>query len=184
MTHGWAIATCAATLGVGLSALFLSLPELIWNASASVPIGLYAVRPPGSLEVAELVAVMPPATLASFLDERHYLPRLAHAQSRPRASGPNCLPRRSPITVDRIAMGDALDRDSAGRPLPAWQGCRHIPDGDVFLVNWQSEDSLDGRYFGLLPVTTVVGRPIPSGRARRTDRAQPPPINSAPRAAP
>ncbi len=162
MTHGWAITTCAATLGVGLSALFLSLPELIWNASASVPIGLYAVRPPGSLEVAELVAVMPPATLASFLGERHYLPKGSPMLKRVLAlPGQTVCRADRAITVDRIAMGDALDRDSRGRPLPAWQGCRHIPDGDVFLVNWQSEDSLDGRYFGLLPVTTIVGRADP-----------------------
>ena len=48
---GWAIATCVAALGVGLSAFFHPLPRLIWNASASVPIGLYAVRPAGALQV-------------------------------------------------------------------------------------------------------------------------------------
>jgi type IV secretory pathway protease TraF len=36
-------ATCIAALAVGLSALFRPPPRLIWNASASVPIGLYAV---------------------------------------------------------------------------------------------------------------------------------------------
>ena len=42
-------------------------PRLIWNASASTPIGLYAVRPIGALHDAELVAVMPPEPVASFL---------------------------------------------------------------------------------------------------------------------
>lgn len=58
-------------------------------------------------------------------------------------------------------MGDALNRDRSGRPLPVWQGCRRIPAGEIFLMNGQSEDSLDGRYFGLLPLTTIVGRADP-----------------------
>ena len=28
-------------------------------------------------------------------------------------------------------------------------------------MNWQSEDSLDGRYFGPLPTTTIVGEAAP-----------------------
>ena len=28
-------------------------------------------------------------------------------------------------------------------------------------MNWQVPDSLDGRYFGPLPATTVIGRAIP-----------------------
>jgi conjugative transfer signal peptidase TraF len=158
---GWATATCAATLGVGLSAFFHPLPKLIWNASASVPIGLYAVHPAGALHVAELVAVRPPNALASFLDERRYLPKGA-----PMLKCILALPGQTvcradrDITVDGIAMGDALARDSRGRPLPVWQGCQRIPDGDVFLMNRRSADSLDGRYFGLLPAT-IVGRAVP-----------------------
>jgi type IV secretory pathway protease TraF len=47
----------------------------IWNASASVPVGLYRLRPTGSLWVTELVAVQPSESLATFLSERGYLPR-------------------------------------------------------------------------------------------------------------
>jgi type IV secretory pathway protease TraF len=54
-------------------------------------------------------------------------------------------------------VGEALDRDHLGRPLPFWRGCRVVAGGDVFLMNRLSEDSLDGRYFGPLPTTTVVG---------------------------
>ncbi len=159
---GWAIATCTATLGVGLSAFFRPLPKLIWNASASVPIGLYAVRPAGALQITELVAVRPPAVLASFLDERRYLPKGAPLLKRVLAlPGQTVCRADRAITVDGVAMGDALDRDSRGRPLPSWQGCRRVPDGDVFLMNRQSEDSLDGRYFGSLPVTAIVGRADP-----------------------
>ena len=159
---GYAIATCAATLGAVSLAFFRPLPRLIWNASASVPIGLYTVHPAGSLQVSELVAVMPPYALASFLDERHYLPKGAPMLKRVLAlPGQTVCRADRAITVGGIAMGEALDRDSRGRPLPSWQGCQRIPDGDVFLMNRESEDSFDGRYFGLLPITTVVGRADP-----------------------
>ena len=58
-------------------------------------------------------------------------------------------------------MGEALERDRRGRTLPVWEGCRAVRAGEVFLMNWQSENSLDGRYFGPLPASTIVGRADP-----------------------
>jgi type IV secretory pathway protease TraF len=58
-------------------------------------------------------------------------------------------------------MGHALDRDHLGRILPVWEGCRLVTDQEVFLMNWQSENSLDGRYFGPLPAAAIVGRADP-----------------------
>ena len=51
---GYVMTTYFASLGIGASALFHPAPKLIWNASASVPIGLYAVHPAGALHVDEL----------------------------------------------------------------------------------------------------------------------------------
>ncbi len=136
--------------------------RLIWNASASVPIGLYAVHPARTLEVTELVVVYPPNDLARFLAERRYLPEGVPMLKRVLAlPGQTVCRDQRTITVDGIAMGEALERDTRGRPLPVWQGCQRIPDGQVFLMNWQSEDSFDGRYFGLLSRNTIVGRADP-----------------------
>ncbi len=159
---GYVMTTYFALLGFACAAIFPVSPKFIWNASASVPIGLYAIRPAGTLQVTELVVVRPPDALASFLDERRYLPKGVPMLKRVLALPGQAVCRTDrTITVDGIAMGDALDRDRSGRPLPVWQGCRRIPAGQVFLMNWQSEDSLDGRYFGLLPATTIVGRADP-----------------------
>ena len=68
-------------------------------------------------------------------------------------------------------MGDARERDSHGRALPVWQGCRVVAEGEVFLMNRQSADSFDGRYFGPLPATTIVGRADPLWTDGRNDRA-------------
>jgi conjugative transfer signal peptidase TraF len=159
---GWVMATYIATLGVGLSALFHPVPKLIWNATASVPIGLYAMRPAGALRVGELLVVKPPEPLATFLDERRYLPKGVPLLKRVLALPGQAVCRTDRmITVDGVPMGEALSRDRRGRPLPAWRGCHAVASGEVFLMNRQSEDSLDSRYFGPLPVTTIAGRADP-----------------------
>jgi type IV secretory pathway protease TraF len=45
--------------------------------------------------------------------------------------------------------------------LPVWQGCRVVGADELFLMNWQSGDSLDGRYFGLVPRSSVIGKALP-----------------------
>lgn len=159
---GVVVTTYFTTLAVALSAFSHPAPKLIWNASASVPIGLYAVQPARILHVTELVVVRPPEPLASFLAERGYLPKGVPLLKRVLALPGQavCRTDRS-ITVDGIAMGDALDRDRRGRALPVWQGCHAVAEGEVFLMNWQAEDSLDSRYFGPLPTATIVGRAEP-----------------------
>lgn len=159
---GWIITTCFAALLVGLSALFKPAPKLIWNNSASVPIGLYAVHPVADFHLGDLVLVRPPDAIARFLAERGYLamgvPMLKHVLALPGQS--ICRFGRT-VTVEGMAVGDALDRDHAGRSLPAWWGCRFVADGQVFLMNRRAASSFDGRYFGPLPASTVIGRATP-----------------------
>jgi conjugative transfer signal peptidase TraF len=154
--------TLIAALGAATPAFFHPQPRLIWNVSPSAPIGLYIVQPVDKIHVAELVAVRPPVALAWFLVGRHYLPAGAPMLKRVLAlPGQIVCRKKRTITVDGIAVGEALDNDTRGRPLPAWQGCQRIAMGEVFLMNRHSEISFDGRYFGPLPVTSVIGRAVP-----------------------
>jgi type IV secretory pathway protease TraF len=70
--------TLTATFGAAAALVATTalepLPLYIWNASASVPIGLYRLRPAKRFQVTELVAVQPPERLATFLDLNGYLP--------------------------------------------------------------------------------------------------------------
>ena len=137
-------------------------PLLIWNASASAPIGLYAVQPLGKLDVADLVVARPQELLANWLAERGYLPRSAVLIKRVAA-----LPRQKicrdgvALTIDGIPMAEAQERDHLGRPLPQWRGCFVLLPGQLFLLNWGAPASLDGRYFGALPVSSIIGRAAP-----------------------
>ena len=159
---GLITATALAAIGVGYPGLVPMPTKLIWNASASTPIGLYSVAPADHLEVPELVAVDPPVLLAAFLAARGYLPEGVPLMKRVRAVAGQTVCRTGlVITVDGIKAGAALERDHAGRDLPVWQGCKRIPSGAAFLMNWHVGDSLDGRYFGLTPTNQIIGRAIP-----------------------
>jgi conjugative transfer signal peptidase TraF len=137
-------------------------PSLVWNASESVPIGLYRVRPSGKLTVTNLVVVQPPEPLATFLADGGYLPRGVPLIKRILALPGQTVCRTAlAIVVDGIEMGAARERDRRGRTLPTWQGCRLLARGEVFIMNWDEPVSLDGRYFGPIPVTAIVGRAHP-----------------------
>jgi conjugative transfer signal peptidase TraF len=159
------LATSLMTFGA--VALLLSTegartPRFIWNASGSAPIGLYRLRPASRLAVSQLVAVEPPGTLATFLADRRYLPRGIPLLKRVLALPVQTVCRdQLAITVDKIEMGAARDHDRSGRPLPIWQGCHVIADGEVFLMNWRSADSFDGRYSGALPASAIIGTAEP-----------------------
>ncbi|WP_316396861.1 S26 family signal peptidase [Bradyrhizobium sp. 33ap4] len=150
------VATLVAPVVLGPSPLY------IWNASASVPIGLYRLEPAGDFFVTELVAVRPPEPLATFFDLNGHLPAGVPMLKRVLALPGQTVCRSGlAISVDEIAVGEARDRDGRGRPLPKWEGCAVVGDGELFLMNWQSSDSLDGRYFGFLPASAVIGRALP-----------------------
>lgn len=174
---GYLMATCLAAIGAATSATIPVPTKLIWNATASAPVGLYTVEPADAIEVPELVAVLPPEPLARFMVARGYVgrgvPLLKRVLGVP---GQRICRTGRTITVDAIEMGEALERDRMGRDLPAWQGCRMIAQGQLFLMNWEIRDSLDGRYFGALRASAVIGRAIPlytdDGDGRFVWRAQ------------
>jgi conjugative transfer signal peptidase TraF len=151
----------AATLTIAPAAIDRHL-VFIWNASASAPIGLYRVQAQDHLAIPDLVVVLPPKPLAAFLAERRYLPRGVPLLKRILAlPGQTVCRNHLAILIDGVEMAIAREDDRRGRPLPVWQGCRIVAEGEVFLMNWQSADSLDGRYFGPLPASSILGRAAP-----------------------
>ncbi|MGD9631712.1 MAG: S26 family signal peptidase [Pirellulales bacterium] len=137
-------------------------PSYIWNASGSVPIGLYRLQPVERLSVTDLVAIRPPEPLETFLDLNGYLPVGVPMLKRILALPGQTVCRTGlTITVDDVEVGQARERDARGRPLPAWQGCRLLSAGETFVMNWQSADSFDGRYFGSIPASAIIGQAIP-----------------------
>ncbi len=164
--------------------LFSPHPRVIWNASASEPIGLYRVTPGEQPVRGDLVVIEPPARLAHFLAARRYLPvgvpLLKEVAAEP---GARVCRRGGVVTVDGVRTALARQRDRLGRALPTWQGCRIIGRGELFLLAG-APDSMDSRYFGPIPAAGLLGRASPiltrdapgqplRWRGLRTDPASP-----------
>jgi conjugative transfer signal peptidase TraF len=153
---------CSGVAAAALPPRIGAAPGLIWNVSASVPIGLYLFTPPDRLRVTDLVVVEPSRAVADFLAERSYLPRGVPLLKRVLAlPGQTVCRRNLTVIVDGIEVGTARENDYLGRALPIWEGCRLLAGGEIFVMNWQSPNSLDGRYFGPIAITSIVGRATP-----------------------
>src|SRR4051794_27623250 len=64
-------------LGCGAVLLITVLPpppRLVWNASPSAPIGLYAVSPGADFGTGNMVIAWPPANVRLLAESRRYLP--------------------------------------------------------------------------------------------------------------
>src|SRR3546814_13352318 len=106
--------------------------HLVWNASPSIPTGLYAIRGKASLHVGERVAIEPPAELRRMMRERGYLPERMPLLKRIAAvSGQRVCRIAHGGTIDGQLVGSARARDRAGRPLPLWFGFRKLPRGGL-----------------------------------------------------
>lgn len=160
--RAWSLVGAAAIVAIAVPVLIDFPTTLIWNASPSAPIGLYQVRPVDRLEVPDLVALDAPEPLERFVVERGYLPPdiplLKRVVGLP---GQTVCRIDRTIIVDGVEMGTALERDSFGRPMPVWQGCRRIGPDEIFLMNRDVENSLDGRYFGPIQASSILGSAVP-----------------------
>lgn len=159
---GYVMATYFACVGVAIASV-VSLPtKLVWNASASTPIGLYDLDPAHHLAVGDLVAAMPPSSVAELMVSRGYIgrhvPLLKHIAALP---GQVVCRTGTAVTINGHRLGYALARDRMGRPLPVWQGCRRIAVDEILLMNPAVPDSFDGRYFGPTAMRSVIGKATP-----------------------
>jgi conjugative transfer signal peptidase TraF len=159
---GYVTATLSSVLLIGGQSMAPATPWLVWNATASTPIGLYELQATGRLRAMQLVAIRPPEHIASFLADGGFLPKSVLLLKRVLAlPGQTVCRAGAIITVDGVDVGEARDRDHLGRPLPSWTGCRTLRPDEVFLMNPTVQHSLDGRYFGPFPVTSIVARAVP-----------------------
>jgi len=141
----------------------LQLPvRLIYNATASAPLGWYAVVPESSPRVGDLVVTHLPADIAALAAERQYLPASVPLLKPVAAlAGQTVCVDLHCATVNGRTEARLLARDGRGRPLTPWPGCRQLRPGEVFLLSHDNPASFDSRYFGPIPISLVVGRAVP-----------------------
>jgi type IV secretory pathway protease TraF len=165
MKRGTILALTLAGVGLAVLSFARSRPALVWNASASAPIGLYQLQDRPWTR-GDRVAVRPDAALALDLDRRHVLPEGRLLLKRVAAINGDTVCRRGPaVTINGETAALARDLGRSGDPLPVWDGCRTLASNEVFLLG-DTAMSYDGRYFGVTRAGAVLGpvrRVIPWG---------------------
>lgn len=148
---------------VALSVALPPTPRLVWNASASAPIGLYVVSPGADLKRGDMEIAHVPLTVRSLAAARRYIPAnvplVKHVGAVP---GDTVCAIGTIITIDGRIVASRRATDGSGRPMPWWTGCRLLRQGDIFLLAADVPASFDGRYFGVSRSADIIGtaRPI------------------------
>lgn len=149
------------------AALFLAAPVLwtppiclLWNASASAPVGLYRVHPAARLGRGDMAAGFAPGPFRDLAAARDYVPASVPLIKRVAAiSGDAVCASGAALLVNRRVAAIRLKADSNGRRLAWWQGCRRLRAGEVLLLG-DGPRSFDGRYFGPTGRSAVLGKAI------------------------
>lgn len=156
------LAIGAAGVGfLGLTVAQKPLPRLVWNVSASAPIGLYGVMPGAASRHGDMVVAWTPFRVRELAARRRYLPANVPLLKRVAAVpddfvcaiGERIVVNGSPVAVRSV-------HDGEGRPMPWWKGCRELKSREYLLL-MDATASFDGRYFGPVGARDIVGKAVP-----------------------
>lgn len=154
-------AACATGLVVALVTATIicnPAPRLVWNASASAPLGLYRVSPGGAPDRGGLVIAWIPPRWRSFSAARRYLPVTVPLVKRVAAEPSQTVcAQGNAVFIEGKHVADRLGMDARGRAMPWWNGCRKLAAREYFLLMVDSPQSFDGRYFGISTAQDIIG---------------------------
>ncbi|MDE2466504.1 MAG: S26 family signal peptidase [Alphaproteobacteria bacterium] len=137
-------------------------PRIIWNATASAPIGLYAVLPVHNLAPGQLVLARLPPKAARLAARRGYLPLGLPVVKRVVAlAGARICAHGHILSQGGHVIAYRLFADSRRRPLPLWNGCLRLSEQEAFLLMAGKRHSFDSRYFGPVRRAAIIGRLVP-----------------------
>ena len=157
MTRRTALLAMGCGLSLMLAASFIDRSDFVWNRTESVAKGLYFVDRSAPLSKGDLVAFEPSDEVRRWLDQEGIVgsdwPLLKHVAG---LEGDEICRCGTGILINGSHVADALETTRSGSTLPAWQGCRTLQAGQVFLLN-DHPRSVDGRYFGAQLRARILG---------------------------
>jgi conjugative transfer signal peptidase TraF len=133
---------------------------LVWNASASAPVGFYRVHPNQMPGRGDFVIARTPAAVRQLAAQRRYVPANVPLVKRVAAAdGDLVCASGKLIRINGRAAAERWRTDSAGRTMPWWRGCQVLGSGEILLL-MDSPHSFDGRYFGITRRRELIGRAV------------------------
>jgi type IV secretory pathway protease TraF len=164
MLRTWIIGAAAICLVVATATeiRFPPRPKLLYNPSASAPIGYYSIGPEETFNIGDQVALYAPDWARKLADERRYLPfdypLIKTIAGKP---GDQICASGDVVSVPNYADITRLSRDSLGRDLPSWDGCLVLSPNEYFVLSAGTEAGLafgyDSRFFGPVNGETILG---------------------------
>src|ERR1700678_1249551 len=137
--------------------------HLLWNWTASLPLGLYWLSPErrSQVKVGALVAFPVPAPVRALVAERRYLPPGALlVKPVVAASADSVCTDKGTLTINGAPLGAIRTEDTQGRPLPRDARCGPLPEGQIFVAS-HLPTSFDSRTFGPVPLSDIRGTVTP-----------------------
>lgn len=131
--------------------------RLVWNFTPSIPVGLYSIEE-RAWKVEDLVALKPSGRLLQILQTAGVLKDGRLLMKRVAATGGDEV-CRSGQELSINGLPRAVARQVVA--LAPWSGCHRLEEGEVFLLG-ETDNSFDGRYFGVTSASDIVGplRPL------------------------
>jgi type IV secretory pathway protease TraF len=152
-------ATALATTVVTVVIATIASPPpslLLWNATASVAVGLYVVTCT-TPKRGDLLAIGLPPALEAFAVSRAILsPNTPILKPVAAVAGDRVCRFGSAVTINGRSVATARWLDRYSRSLPIWQGCQRLSRFQVFLLA-PHPHSFDSRYFGPLHLHLARG---------------------------
>lgn len=181
--RGLIVIGAAALLAIGSSRP--RSPWLLYNRTPSMPAGFYLFECQAPIRRGDVVALMLPLPAhhyARLRGEPIDVLLLKHVLA---VRGDFVCTLHGELRINGVFVGAIASADTLGRPLPQWRACRWL-SGDELLVGSSQPHSFDGRYFGPIRASQVLGvyRPLTfsfsSNPHRVGESLNGPPIDHAP----
>lgn len=132
--------------------------RVVVNLTPSLPYGVYLVTTYHPLTPGTLILFDPPPDIAYLATFRQYVsPGTPFLKPVGANSGDVICAIDHTLSINGVNLASIRDMDTEQRPLPFWQGCLTLDTDHVFPLSTMHSHSLDGRYFGAIPVTSVHG---------------------------
>lgn len=151
------IATFIPVVVIGVASVSDLPTKLVYNASASAPIGFYWIDQV-SVSRGDTVLIRLPERVRELVESRQYLPSNVPLIKRVVGiEGDKICRRGQEVLINNVTVVIALSEDEQGQKLPVWSGCTILGLGSLFLLQSHPK-SFDGRYFGPIDRTLIIGR--------------------------
>ena len=149
-------------IAVAVSVLKKSGYHITCSATTSMPRGFYLVMPTKEIKRYDIVEFMPPPAALEFIAKHHWAPKsgliIKYVFALP---GDDICVRNHAIWINGQKIGKVYHFYAPGKLLPQTKICGKLKENEYLLLSTKKERSFDGRYFGAVTSSNILGKAVP-----------------------